>query len=104
MQTSVSRSGLTSGPADVTFGGRLDPANVIDCSAYQLWQQGRAGKTELKEAAAEMERLLERILSATGREGDTDMNSAEWPTRKAVADAEREHFLSGDWLPQKSVE
>lgn len=103
MQTSVSRSGLTSGPADVTFGGRLDPANVIDCSAYQLWQQGRAGKTELKEAAAEMERLLERILSATGREGDTDMNSAEWPTRKAVADAEREHFLSGDWLPQKTA-
>eukprot|EP01043_Picozoa_sp_COSAG02_P027090 COSAG02_NODE_1581_length_11839_cov_9.055451_3_plen_623_part_00 len=100
MQTSVSRSGLTSGPADVTFGGRLDPANVIDCSAYQLWEQGRAGKTELKQAALEMERLLGRILSATGREEDIDMNSEEWPVRKAVADAEREFFLSDDWLPR----
>lgn len=100
MQASVSRSGLTRGPADVTFGGRLDPANVIDCSAYQLWEQGRAGKKELKKAAAEMERLLARILTATGREGDDDMNSEEWSERKAVAEAERRYFLSDDWLPR----
>ncbi len=54
-----------------------------------------------------MERLLGRILSATGREEDIDMNSEEWPVHRAVADAEREFFLSDDWLarnPKTSIE
>jgi hypothetical protein len=100
MQLSVSRSGLTSGVGDVTFGGRLDPANVLDCSAYQLWEQGKVGKRVLKEAAKAMEQLLGNIVRATGRETDIDMAHSDWPARKAAVDAEREFFMSDDWLPR----
>ena len=72
---------------------------MLDCSAYHLWAQGRAGKRELKVAAEEMARLLERILRATGREADTDMNSEAWPTRNAIVAEERRYFLSNAWLP-----
>ena len=97
MQASVSRDGLTDGPSDVTFGGRLDPANVLDCSAYQQWQQGKVGKLVLKEAAQEMERLLTNIVKATGRESDIEMHGENYTARKAVVDAEREFFLSDEW-------
>eukprot|EP01044_Picomonas_judraskeda_P022163 COSAG03_NODE_5433_length_1250_cov_1.098175_1_plen_107_part_10 len=72
---------------------------MLDCSAYHLWAQGRAGKRELKVAAEEMARLLERILRATGREADTDMKSDAWPARNAIVAEERRYFLSDAWLP-----
>jgi len=100
MQASVLSDGLTAEPTDKTFGGRLDPENVLDCSAYQLWAQGRAGKRELKKAAEEMELLLEKILQATGREADKDMQGEAWLARNAVVAEERRYFLSDEWLSQ----